>query len=77
MEVLLREADRDPIASVAKKHSINEQIYKLRRKLGWSQANDVRAESVQESECAAEEDGGRAGLLDRREIHSIRKKTIT
>ena len=40
---VLREADRDPIAGVAKKHGISEQsIYTWRRRFGTFQADDVR-----------------------------------
>ena len=41
--MILREADREPIGSVAKKHGISEQtIYTWRKRLGTFQANDVR-----------------------------------
>ena len=40
---ILREADREPIVSVAKKHGISEQaIYTWRKRFGTFQANDVR-----------------------------------
>ena len=40
---ILREADREPIVAVAKKHGISEQaIYTWRKRLGTLQANDVR-----------------------------------
>ena len=43
MVAILREADRDPIASVAKKHGISEQsIYTWRKRFGTFQADDVR-----------------------------------
>jgi putative transposase len=43
MVAILREADRDPIASVAKKHGISEQsIYTWRKKFGAFQADDVK-----------------------------------
>ena len=41
--LILREADRDPIASVAKRHGISEQtIYTWRKRFGTFQADDVR-----------------------------------
>ena len=43
MVAILREADRDPIASVAKKHGVSEQsIYTWRKKFGAFQADDVK-----------------------------------
>ncbi len=43
MVAILREADRDPKASVAKKHGISEQtIYTWRRRFGAMQSDDVR-----------------------------------
>ena len=40
---ILREADREPIGSVAKKHGISEQtIYTWRKRFGTFQAADVR-----------------------------------
>ena len=40
---ILREADRDPMASVAKRHGISEQtIYAWRRRFGTFQVDDVR-----------------------------------
>ena len=43
MVAILREADRDPIAAVAKKHGISEQsIYTWRKRFGTFQADDVR-----------------------------------
>ena len=40
---ILREADRDPITSVAKRHGISEQtIYTWRKRFGTFQADDVR-----------------------------------
>ena len=43
MVAILREADREPIAAVAKKHGISEQsIYTWRKKFGAFQADDVK-----------------------------------
>lgn len=40
---ILRDADLDPIAAVAKRHSISEQtIYPWRKRFGTFQADDVR-----------------------------------
>ena len=43
MVAILREADREPIADVAKRHAISEQtIYLWRKRFGTLQADDVR-----------------------------------
>jgi transposase-like protein len=43
MVAILREADRDPVASVAKRHGVSEQaIYMWRKRFGSFQADDVR-----------------------------------
>ena len=40
---ILREADRDPMATVAKRHGISEQtIYTWRKRFGGLQASDVK-----------------------------------
>jgi len=40
---ILREADREPMATVAKRHGISEQtIYVWRKRFGTFQADDVR-----------------------------------
>jgi putative transposase len=40
---ILREADREPVAVVAKRHAISEQtIYTWRKRLGGFDASDVR-----------------------------------
>ena len=42
---ILREADREPIGLVAKKHGLSEQtIYTWRKRFGTFQADDVRGE---------------------------------
>src|SRR5204863_2856061 len=43
MVAVIREADREPVAVVAKRHGISEQtIYTWRKRFGGFQANDVR-----------------------------------
>jgi len=43
MVAIMREADRDPVSAVAKRHGISEQtIYTWRKRFGGFQANDVR-----------------------------------
>jgi len=43
MVSILREADREPVAAVAKRHAISEQtIYAWRKRFGGFDANDVR-----------------------------------
>ncbi len=43
MVKILREADRSPVAQVAKKHGVSEQtIYAWRRRFGTLEAVDVR-----------------------------------
>lgn len=43
MVAILREADREPVAAVAKRHAISEQtIYTWRKRFGGFEANDVR-----------------------------------
>ena len=50
---ILREADREPIAAVAKRHGISEQtIYTWRRRFGASQVDDVRRLKQLETENA-------------------------
>ena len=40
---ILREADREPIGGVAKRHGVSEQtIYTWRKRFGTFQADDVR-----------------------------------
>ena len=53
MVAILREADRDPMAVVAKRHGISEQtIYTWRKRFGTFQADDVRRLKQLESENA-------------------------
>ena len=43
MVAIMREADRDQVSAVAKRHGISEQsIYTWRKRFGGFQANDVR-----------------------------------
>jgi putative transposase len=43
MVAIMREADRDPVSAVAKRHGISEQtIYTWRKRFGGLQANDVK-----------------------------------
>ena len=53
MVAILREADRDPIGSIAKKHGISEQtIYTWRKRFGAMQSDDVRRLRQLETENA-------------------------
>jgi putative transposase len=50
---ILREADRDQIAAVAKRHGVSEQtIYTWRKRFGTFQADDVRRLKHLEAENA-------------------------
>ena len=43
MVAIIREADRDPVPAVAKRHGVSEQtIYSWRKRFGTFQADDVR-----------------------------------
>ena len=43
MVAILREADRDPVADVAKRHGVSEQtIYTWQKRFGTFQPDDVR-----------------------------------
>ena len=51
MVAILREADRSPIAEVAKKHKVSEQtIYVWRRRFGAMEAGDTRKLKALEAE---------------------------
>jgi putative transposase len=53
MVAILREADREPIEVVAKRHGISEQtIYTWRKRFGTFQTNDVRRLKQLEAENA-------------------------
>ena len=60
MVAIMREADRDPVSAVAKRHGISEQtFYTWRKRFDGFQASDVRRLKQLERECAAEEAGRR------------------
>ena len=51
MVAILREADREPMATVAKRHGISEQtIYTWKKRFGTFQADDVRRLKALEQE---------------------------
>lgn len=53
MVAIMREADREPVAVVAKRHGISEQtIYVWRKWFGGLQSNDVRRLKQLEAENA-------------------------
>jgi putative transposase len=53
MVAIMRESDREPVASVAKRHGISEQtIYTWRRRFGGFQPDDVRRLRQLEAENA-------------------------
>ncbi len=53
MVSIIREADRDPVAAVAKRHAISEQtIYTWKKRFGSFQADDVRRLKQLEAENA-------------------------
>ena len=53
MVAILREADREPVAAVAKRHGISEQtIYTWRKRFGGLQADEVRRLKALEAENA-------------------------
>jgi len=53
MVAIIREADRDQISAVAKRHGISEQtIYTWRKRFGGFQASDVRRLKQLEAENA-------------------------
>ena len=53
MVAIMREADREPVAVVAKRHGISEQtIYVWRKRFGGLQSNDVRQLKQLEAENA-------------------------
>jgi putative transposase len=53
MVAIMREADRDQVSAVAKRHGVSEQtIYTWRKRFGGFQANDVRRLRQLEAENA-------------------------
>jgi putative transposase len=61
MVAILREADRGPVAAVAKKYGLSEQtIYAWRKRFGAMQGDEVKRLKQFEVENAAEEAACRA-----------------
>ena len=61
MVAIIREADRDPVSEVARRHGVGEQaIYTWRKRFGGFQASDVRrlreAENARLKKLIAERD---------------------
>jgi putative transposase len=63
MVAIIREADREPVSAVARRHGISEQtIYRWRKRFGGFQAKDVRrlrqieAENARLKKLVAERD---------------------
>ena len=63
MVAIIREADRDPVVAVAKRHGVSEQtIYTWRKRFGALQSSDVKrlrrleAENAQLKKLVAERD---------------------
>ena len=53
MVAIVREADREPVADVAKRHGVSEQtIYVWRKRFGTFAGNDVRRLKALEAENA-------------------------
>ena len=53
MVAIMREADREPVSVVAKRHEVSEQtIYTWRKRFGGFQANEVRRLKQLETENA-------------------------
>jgi putative transposase len=53
MVAIMREADREPVAAVAKRHGVSEQtIYTWRKRFGGFQPDDVRRLKQLEAENA-------------------------
>ena len=79
MVAILREADRDPVATVAKRHGVSEQtIYTWRKRFGGVPGGRRAApEAARGGERAAEEAGGRARPRDRGDEGDHRKKMVS
>jgi putative transposase len=63
MVAIIREADREPVSAVSKRHGVSEQtIYTWRKRFGVFEANDVRrlrrleAENARLKKLVAERD---------------------
>jgi len=53
MVAIIREADREPVSAVSKRHGVSEQaIYTWRKRFGGFEANDVRRLRQLEAENA-------------------------
>jgi transposase-like protein len=88
MVAILREADRGPVAAVAKKHGVSEQTIYTERTFIVSDKRSLLAqafrdhaggrheapEAIRSGECAAEEAAGRARSGDRGDEGDRRKK---
>ena len=73
MVAILRDADREPILSVAKKHGISEQsIYTWRKKFGAIQADYVKRPRQLEAE-----NGRLKKLVTERDLEIVVMKEIT
>jgi putative transposase len=77
MVAIIREADRDPVAVVAKRHGLSEQaIYAWRKRFGALQASDVKrlrqleAENARLKKLVAERDLEMGRIFDRRRLHA-------
>ena len=66
MVAIIREADREQVPAVAKRHGISEQtIYTWRKRFGGLGERHQAPEAARGRECAAEEAGCRARSRDR------------
>jgi putative transposase len=77
---ILREADKDPVAQVAKRHGVSEQtIYGWRQRFSGMNADDVKR--LRQLDGAGEHQAqaapGRAGPRDRGHEGSRRKKMVS
>ena len=61
MVAIIREADREPVSAVSKRHGVSEQtIYTWRKRFGGFEVNDVPLEATRSGECTIEEASCRA-----------------
>ena len=79
MVAILREADRESVATVAKRHGVSEQtIYTWRKRFGTIRGERCSpAEGARGRERAAEEAGRRARPRDRGDEGDRRKKMVS
>ena len=78
MVTILREADKAPVAEVAKKHEISADDLQLAA--AFRRSGGCRCEAAQTAragECAAEEDAGGAGSRAGRDERDQRKKVVS